>query len=225
MINIQRIRLYAIFLGLGLLAVPPLLPAQPAGRFAAGAVLGLNAAQIDGDTYAGYRKLGIQAGIQGLILLTRRLTLSTEILFSQRGARPSRKEKLEDFDNFIDIHLTYVEVPVLLNLSVGKAVEGLVPYRIFGGVSIGRLINTKIRETGDSVRFYPFLNMREIKDDFSLFDTSLVLGLQRQFDRHLGLFFKHTLTLKRLYTPTDPDDLFNELEPFHFTFGASYAFF
>ncbi|PHN02126.1 porin family protein [Flavilitoribacter nigricans] len=213
--------LSALLLGLGV----PETSAQSDGRFAAGLVAGINAAQIDGDTYAGYRKLGFQAGLQGMVLLGERFALSTEILLSQRGAQPSRKEKLEDFDNYINIRLTYIEIPILLNLNVGRAAGAALPYRIFAGVSIGRLIGSRIREIGESVRFYPYLNMNAIKDDFAVFDTSLILGLQRQLSRHTGLFLKHTLTLQELYTPMGENDIFNELEPFHFTVGMSYVFY
>lgn len=203
----------------------PLSGQSTKGRFGVGVVLGLNAAQIDGDSYAGYRKLGFQTGLRSTARITDRFFLSTEILLSQRGARPSRKEKLEDFDNYIDVRLTYIEVPFLLNLNVGRKETNYYHYLIFGGLSIGRLIHTRINETGDSVRFYPYLRMNGIKDQFTLFDTSLLLGLQRNLSAQLGLFLKHTLTLKRLYTPVNNEDVFNELEPFHFTFGLSYLLY
>lgn len=201
------------------------LRAQDKPVFQAGLTFGVNVSQVDGDEYAGYRKIGAQGGIQGIVNITDHFFVSTEILFSQRGARPSNKEKLEDFENFIDIRLNYIEVPFLINVSTGKAKENFRPLRIFAGVSVGRLISTNISQTGESPNFYPFLNMASIKDDFESFDFSLVLGFQRNFSKNLGVFFKHTLALKNLYTPTGKENPFNELEPFHLSLGASYLLF
>lgn len=201
------------------------LQAQDKAVFQAGLTLGVNISQLDGDEYAGYRKIGAQAGIQGIVNITDHFFISTEILFSQRGARPSNKEKLEDFENFIDIRLNYIEVPFLINVSTGKARKDFRPLRIFGGVSVGRLITTNIDQTGESLNFYPFLNMASIKDDFESFDFSLVIGFQRNFSKNLGVFVKHTLALNNLYTPVGKENPYNQLEPFHLSVGASYLLF
>lgn len=216
-----------LLLLIGMLTVVPLtlINSQDKPVFQAGLTLGINVSQVDGDEYAGYRQLGVQGGIQGIVNITNHFFVSTEILFSQRGARPSNKEKLEDFENFIDIRLNYIEVPFLINVHTGRDREDFRPLRIFGGVSVGRLINTTIKQTGESPTFYPFLNMASIKEDFERFDFSLVLGFQRNFSKNLGFFFKHTLALNNLYTPVGEQNPYNELEPFHFSLGASYLLF
>ncbi|MEL7118293.1 MAG: porin family protein [Bacteroidota bacterium] len=217
-------RLFLLIICISFLELTQLF-GQNFSPFQAGITLGMNVSQVDGDEYSGYRKIGLQAGIQGIANISDNLFISTEFLFSQRGASPSNKEKLESFENFIDIRLNYIEVPFLINVRVGKKRDDFRTLRIFGGVSIGRLIGSNIDQTGESLTFYPFLNMEEIVEDFESFDFSLVLGFQRNFSKNLGLFFKHTLTLNDLYVPVGEQNPYNNLEPFHFTLGASYLIY
>ena len=213
-----------LFCCLFLLVLNPIL-CQDKPVFQAGLTIGANFSQVDGDEYTGYRKIGLQDGIQGVVNITNNFFVSTEMLFSQRGARPSNREKLEDFENFIDIRLNYVEVPFLINVRTGNARADFRPLRIFGGVSIGRLLNSNIDQTGESETFYPFLNMANIKDDFETFDFGLIFGLQRNFSKNFGVFFKHTLALNNLYTPLGEQNPYNQLESFHFSLGVSYLLF
>lgn len=210
-----------------LLVATQIYAQQRKPTFQAGFNIGLNIAQIDGDAYAGYRRLGFQGGIQGIVNIRNNFYLSTAFLYSQRGAKPSNKEKLEDFDNFITLRLNYVEVPFLLNVGIGKKAQGYRTYQAFGGVSIGRLLNTTIKKTGDALNFYPYLQIEDIRPEFENFDFSLLLGLQRNFNKNMGIYLKHTLALKDLYSPPIGDDNnpFNQLEPFHFTFGATYKLY
>lgn len=194
-------------------------------RFRVGATVGVNVAQIDGDSYAGYRKLGLQVGFQATATIRERFFISTEMLLSQRGARPSRQEILEDFDNYIDIRITYIEIPFLLNIFPGQKKGDYYSFHFFGGVSLGRLIQTDIREVGESVNFYPYLQLNTVKDDFQTFDYSLILGGQMNFSKNVGIFLKHTLTLKGLYSPEGDENPFNPLEPFFFTLGAAYLLY
>ena len=192
--------------------------------FRAGVSVGLNAGQIDGDAYRGYRKFGLQVGIQGLVVLTERFYVSTEILLSQRGARPSNKERSESFENYIDIRLGYIEVPILLNWKMGKEEEAThYSWEIFGGASIGRLTQTKVKTFGTSDVFYPYIDLGTVSEDFNPTDVSLLFGLQRNLNNNFGLFFKHSISLRNLYTPTERESPFSELQPYHVTLGVSYV--
>ncbi|MEI8279624.1 MAG: porin family protein [Bacteroidota bacterium] len=91
---------------------------NPDRTFYGGLVLGGNMTQVDGDTYAGYYKIGINAGAIVYTRFTDEMAASLEILYSQKGSRginvtssPYVGEYIEKY--FLD--LNYVEVPLLLN--------------------------------------------------------------------------------------------------------------
>ena len=81
--------------------------------FEGGFFAGVSASQVDGDTYAGYNKLGLTAGgyISGDIKRNRNLKWKAELRYIQKGA--FKKTSLENPDYYrLAIH--YVEIPFLL---------------------------------------------------------------------------------------------------------------
>lgn len=101
------------FLGLCLMLLPLWLMAQEKDdfrRFSATILAGINLAQMDGDGVAGYKKIGANVGARGGITFSRRIELSLEILYSQKG---SFERKMTDVH--YDLH--YVEVPLEINLK------------------------------------------------------------------------------------------------------------
>ncbi|MCS6916882.1 MAG: outer membrane beta-barrel protein [Chitinophagales bacterium] len=97
-----------------------------------GVVLGINASQVDGDDYAGYTKVGLNAGFYGQIPISPRFFVSTEILYSQQGAKSRVRQGLPlEFLTRYD----YAVVPVLLHFQEKEAIN-------FGaGFAFARLIN------------------------------------------------------------------------------------
>lgn len=114
------------FLGalLGLLFSPVLRAQNPANyyeevprTFYGGLLGGASFSQVDGDAYAGYHKVGINAG--GIIYarLGENIAASVEILYSEKGAR-GHFEKFLSRDTIMTdyrIRLRYAEVPIQLN--------------------------------------------------------------------------------------------------------------
>ncbi len=88
--------------------------AQRNQRFKAGILAGVTAAQIDGDASAGYNKVGLQAGLRGIVLLNQKQDASIEILFTQRGSRNEAKTP-----PFFKTTLNYIEVPVQWHYTIG----------------------------------------------------------------------------------------------------------
>ena len=122
--------------------------ALPAQTFKATVLAGFNMSQIEGDRLAGYRKLGFNAGAKISADLSDRWSLSTELAFSQQGARRGTTDFSSDFDR---IHYNFVEVPVLAHFSDWKLKVG-------AGLSYARLINSEvISVTGaDVTELYPW---------------------------------------------------------------------
>lgn len=134
--------------------------------FYAGLIGGANFSQVDGDNFAGYRKIGVNAGAIGYVQLRKHIALSWELLYSQKGSR-SDMWKLSTTDTTVwitdyKIKLNYAEIPVMLNyFDKRRSHAGI-------GVSYSRLVNaTETIETDPATKIdltkYPFR-----KDNFDV---------------------------------------------------------
>ncbi|MFI5134823.1 MAG: outer membrane beta-barrel protein [Chitinophagales bacterium] len=101
----------------------------------AGIVFGMDAAQVDGDDYAGYHKVGINGGFYGEIPVSKIFFFSTEILYVQDGAKaPTIQGQVLAYR----AQYSYAQVPILFhyqpqpNLTIGA------------GFEYGRLVSQKI---------------------------------------------------------------------------------
>ncbi len=97
-----------LFLLVGLLA--PRLHAQ---TFNAAIIGGINLSQIDGDDMAGYDKVGWNAGVKAYAFLQEQLSLSFELLYSEKGSRASLIDR--QFVPPTNIFMQYAEIPVLIH--------------------------------------------------------------------------------------------------------------
>jgi hypothetical protein len=86
--------------------------------FSVGLVAGANFTQVDGDNFAGYHKFGANVGGIGYIQLRKRLALSWEFLYTEKGAKSDMVKVTPRDSVFIlkyDVKLNYAEVPVMIN--------------------------------------------------------------------------------------------------------------
>src|ERR1700744_4144942 len=60
---------------------------NPHTTFKGGLVLGTNFTQVDGDTYYGYHKIGLNTGGMVYVHFTQLFGVSMELLYSQKGSR------------------------------------------------------------------------------------------------------------------------------------------
>ncbi len=107
--------------------------AQEKHPIRAGGFVGLVLSQVDGDSYAGYHKAGLSAGLEGFIPLNKngRLWFVTGIYYTQRGSRniPSIRG-----GPYYLLKLDYVDVSFILRYEdEGKLVFA-------SGLTIGRLV-------------------------------------------------------------------------------------
>lgn len=87
--------------------------------FSGGLIAGANFCQVDGDKYAGYFKVGVNAGAVLYARISNTFSLSMELLYSQKGARSNfRQNSSSKIYTIINqrINLSYAEIPVLLNV-------------------------------------------------------------------------------------------------------------
>ncbi|XZF16122.1 porin family protein [Chitinophagaceae bacterium MMS25-I14] len=86
--------------------------------FYGGLLLGTNFTQVDGDSYAGYHKVGLNIGGIAYAQFAEHVAGSIEILFSQKGSHGHQEQysnsKAYIIDKY-DIKLNYAEVPLQIN--------------------------------------------------------------------------------------------------------------
>jgi len=105
--------------------------------FKPGVILGLNASQVAGDEYGGFRKLGLIAG--GLVNTSIGEDWSTqfELYYIQKGYKKAPQPDKGDYESF-KLHLNYIELPVLVryhhesfNFEIGLQVAKLLSYKAY----------------------------------------------------------------------------------------------
>ncbi len=133
------------------------------------------------------------------------MTVQIEALYSQKGFR---KSSFEDIKNW-EVKLDYVELPVTLNVDIPM---GKVNPYIYGGVSIGFLVNSQEKSSGTNDEWV------DLDDKVNSSNTTLLLGLGLRMSRFaLDFRFNHGLTdINNFATRTEIMDR-------TFSFTASYA--
>jgi hypothetical protein len=157
--------------------LPSVLYAQ---RFKAGLLVGITTTQVDGDTYAGYNKLGFVAGgfIASQLFWNPEGDWSAafEITYIQKGSRKVPRPDKGDY-SFYKLNLNYVEVPILARYSFfvpDSACSKKLRLQIEGGISTGVLVQWEEENTNGPVTGgVPFEKV----------DISTVLGLSYAFSR------------------------------------------
>jgi hypothetical protein len=180
----------------------------PIGTFKAGLVLGFNACQIDGDAFAGYNKLGLQAGIEVAYRVNDLWMPSVGILYSQKGSRTDRE--INQAFGATHYRLDYVEVPLMLNYIDGGI-------RISAGLSYGRLIDIDIAldAVDETVLRAPYY----LENDYSV-----VLGFGYFIDDHWGFDFRWTRSMLSI-VDTDVGNIINQRQVNKYlSFRTTYLF-
>ncbi|MCC6185942.1 MAG: outer membrane beta-barrel protein, partial [Chitinophagaceae bacterium] len=108
--------------------------------FYAGLVAGINASQIDGDTYAGFHQANINAGLISFIKLKPNWYANIELLYSPKGARNVQVVNSPAVGSIPLIYvanLNYVEIPIMLHYQAQERILA------GAGLSYNRLFSAK----------------------------------------------------------------------------------
>jgi len=198
---------------------PGVLQAQRQQRFKAGILVGLTAAQIDGDASAGYNKVGLQAGLRGIVLLNQKQDASIELLFTQRGSRNEAKTP-----PFFKTTLNYIEVPVQWHYHDWPAngdADDPDFYRVHfnAGLSYARLLGYQDDSDGSVAGITPAL------EDLNANSFCFLVGASFFVNRHFGFTFRYHRALNTLYKPGKPGTNFAYTLREHFlAFQTLYIF-
>ena len=164
-------------------------------EFAIGAVVGSNFSQVDGDYFAGYYKAGLNVGGIGYAKITKKIALSWEILYSQKGSKSSLVG-IHGTDSVLiqkyGINLNYAEIPVMINyFDKHKSHAGI-------GLSYSRLINSSESITTDHT-----FNIDQEKYPFKKSDFQLIAGGQLHLWKgfFLNIRFQYSLVPVRTAIP------------------------
>ena len=108
--------------------------------FYGGLIAGANFAQVDGDYFAGYHKVGFNGGAIVYAQLAKHVALSLELLYSQKGSNSNLGEISPNntaiYIMKYGINVNYAEIPVMINyFDKRKSHCGI-------GVSYGRLVSS-----------------------------------------------------------------------------------
>lgn len=142
--------------------------------FDAGAAIGFNASQVDGDNLAGFHKLGWNAGAVAHVNFDPHWSVSFELLYTQKG---SRTYPDPDLINTYKLTLHYAEIPVLLNYNDKNRIL------FHAGLAYGRLF--KFKELINGLENQNNENAFH-KDELSyLFGITALVGQEKHFGVNL----------------------------------------
>jgi hypothetical protein len=102
-----------------------------AQRFQGGLLAGVTASQVDGDSYAGFNKLGLQGGVFVNAHLKNNFGAQLEIRYAGKGAR---KPTSSDDTEIYKLALHYIDLPLMVTYTFRKKVVfdlGIVPGYLF----------------------------------------------------------------------------------------------
>jgi hypothetical protein len=189
-----------------------------AGAFSGGILFGITASQVDGDSYSGYDKLGLQGGVYITREILPYLDARLEIRYASRGARNPASD--DNTGSYL-LALHYIDLPVMAALKVrnyGSVELGLVPGYMFaangeddGGklpkdylveyhnFDLGILFGLNIRLTQKasvSIRYsYSILSIRDLESAGAYYSWfGKIFGhSQGDFNNYLSLGLNYTL--------------------------------
>jgi opacity protein-like surface antigen len=97
---------------IALFVIPVMISAQ---RFNGGALVGICASQVDGDTYAGFDKVGLLGGVFVNTKFTKAWGAQMEIKYNGKGAR---KKTSESDPESYSLTLHYIDLPLMINFTI-----------------------------------------------------------------------------------------------------------
>ena len=139
--------------------------------FKAGATLGLNASQIEGDGIGGYNKPGVIIGGFVNTHLSEKWSSQFEISYIGKGSRKNARPDKGDF-NSLKVNLNYIEVPVSLRYHHQKFLFEV-------GLYYGILLNSSVENEFGAVSLGNF--------PFEKSDFGGLLGIQYQLNDQIAV--------------------------------------
>lgn len=150
-----------------------------AQTFHGGIFMGFSASQVDGDSYAGYDKFGLQGGVFISTALSNHFDARMEIRYAARGARnPASEDNTGEYQ----LGLHYIDIPLFIAAHVkqiGSVEFGLIPGYLFA------------LRGEDDAGVLP----EEYLVDFHKFDLGLLLGVNFRISQKVAVNFRYSYSI------------------------------
>ncbi|PCI99885.1 MAG: hypothetical protein COB15_03610 [Flavobacteriales bacterium] len=150
--------------------------------FKVGPIAGICGAQVEGDGYGGYNKLGFIAGGFVNTALSEKMAVQFEIYFINKGSFDAAHPDKGDYEKF-SLNINYIEIPVILKYKYHK-------FDFEIGLYIAKLVGTPHLENEFGEIFvtqYPF----------EPYDFGGLIGLSYQINKR----FSCNLRTKNSFVP------------------------
>lgn len=152
-----------------------------AQRFDAGLILGFNGTQVEGDSFKGYHKAGLLAGVFVQTDIAPAIVAGMEIKYSQKGSRKQHDPKQPEVDKYA-MKLGYIDIPLFMGFRTNDK------SMIIGGIAPGILIHSK------EVSSYGEIP-EEDRQDFNTFDLQPFIGFQFDFLERASVDLRFALSV------------------------------
>ncbi len=168
-------------------------PGQEPKTFQGGIGCGLNFSQVDGDTYAGFHKVAINAGAMVYTHFSRIWGASMEINYTRKGSRAETQLESPNVGTYIEsyyLKVNYVEVPLVFHCIYDKT------YDIEVGASFAYLVSSSESVYADRpVVIDPVINR------FNTSDIDALVGVTHKIYKQLygNVRYQYSLTSIRPY--------------------------
>ena len=195
-------------------------------RFKAGAMVGINMSQIDGDKDEGYRQPGLLLGLNGGFFINPNFDISTQLLYNEKGAKPNPDAAPKPDFNYGNFSFKYSEIALLANFHYdANNAKNYYRQSIHVGFSYGRLFKSITVITRNNTPNLEFQD--DLVSKYNPNDVSFILGWSYSFSPRWGLALRHTVSLNLMYdNPTYAsiyrNEAFEHLRPY---FLSCYVFY
>jgi hypothetical protein len=176
----------------------------PKQRFHIGVITGVNLSQVDGDGTAGYNKRGVTAGLQGIALLTPRLNLVTELLYTQKGSQIDYKDVVYSRNKRL-LSVNYAEVPFLLRMKLLPVDTELKQIELDIGFSFARLVHSRVDENSARVRH----SFSDLELDFERNEINAIVGMQTEVFKNFNLGARANIGVSKFYVLPSAAEVYN----------------
>lgn len=150
--------------------------------FHGGLVMGITASQVDGDSYAGFNKVGMHGGVFVNVMFTRVLGAQLEIKYTGRGAgKPVTSEDPEVYK----LNLHYIDLPLMMDIVIKER------FVIEAGLVPGYLFSASGEDSGGKLP-------KDFLVDFHKFDLGTLLGLRFKIIDKLYVAARHSYSLRSI---------------------------
>lgn len=186
--------------------------------FFGGLVAGVNLAQVSGDNYRGFDKIGMNVGGKVYLPLSSEIVASIEILYTQKGAvgkevTTAGALKGVSVSNY-SISLDYAEVPIMINYFFPNKTH------IGAGISYGQLVQSS--EKGITV---PDQNFEADKYPFNKSAVDFILDGNIRVYKGLFINPRFQYSMIKLRDEKNIAPYFYGSSQFSIVFGLRVAYF